>query len=319
MLTFTLLFRIQTIRMFDVGGQKGERRKWIQVFDGISAILFLISASEFDLMTREVAKQFSYEKVYNQAGLRFSRSVSVDKRKNYRENRMLDSLRLFQDICDSRFLEYCGLICFLNKQDQLRDKIVNRKCNLSDYFEDYASFEYEPKVNWLAELSGSSDRRNHNLRAYWRSRLKNGSREGSINSAVVLDQFGSTDVRTQQRWSDVGESDSITSAAASLCPASAMASLGAVAMEAPTLSLELEYRKARNFIKNKFVRVADQTAEKRHRKQQGVYSSALNKKSVERECFFHYTIATDTENIRTVFDDVQVMIILNNINQTILN
>lgn len=297
--------------MFDVGGQKSERRKWIQVFDGISAILFLISASEFDLMTREVSRQFSYEKVTSQAGLRFGRSVSVDRRKNYRENRMLDSLRLFQDICESRFLEFCGLICFLNKQDQLRDKIVNRKCSLSDYFEDYAAFDYEPKVNWLAEMSGSSDsgRRYANLRTYWRSRYKSGSsREGSINSQVVLDQLVQIDCRTQHhhssRPSDAGDGDSMSSS---------------LVAEQHTLSLELEYRKARNFIKSKFIRVAEQTNAKRFRKQQGNYTSAIHRKSIERECFFHYTIATDTDNIRTVFDDVQIMIILNNINQTILN
>lgn len=40
--------------MFDVGGQRGERRKWIKVFDeAIQAILFLIAASDFDLKLRE--------------------------------------------------------------------------------------------------------------------------------------------------------------------------------------------------------------------------------------------------------------------------
>lgn len=39
--------------MYDVGGQRGQRKKWIQVFDGIQAILFLISASDFDQTLRE--------------------------------------------------------------------------------------------------------------------------------------------------------------------------------------------------------------------------------------------------------------------------
>lgn len=39
--------------MYDVGGQRGQRKKWIQVFDGILAILFLIAASDFDQTMRE--------------------------------------------------------------------------------------------------------------------------------------------------------------------------------------------------------------------------------------------------------------------------
>lgn len=39
--------------MFDVGGQRGERKKWIKVFAGIQAILFLIASSDFDLKLRE--------------------------------------------------------------------------------------------------------------------------------------------------------------------------------------------------------------------------------------------------------------------------
>ena len=31
------------IHLFDVGGQKGERRKWIQVFDRVTAIIFLVA------------------------------------------------------------------------------------------------------------------------------------------------------------------------------------------------------------------------------------------------------------------------------------
>lgn len=39
--------------VFDVGGQRGERRKWIQVFESVTAILFVIDISCFDLTLRE--------------------------------------------------------------------------------------------------------------------------------------------------------------------------------------------------------------------------------------------------------------------------
>ena len=39
--------------MFDVGGQRGERRKWIQVFESVTAILFVLDVSCFDSQLRE--------------------------------------------------------------------------------------------------------------------------------------------------------------------------------------------------------------------------------------------------------------------------
>lgn len=60
--------------MFDVGGQRGERKKWIQVFDGIQAVLFLIAASDFDQTLRE------------------------DETKN----RLQESFGLFKDVCRSK-------------------------------------------------------------------------------------------------------------------------------------------------------------------------------------------------------------------------
>lgn len=37
-----------TYRMFDVGGQRSERKKWIHVFDNVQVVLFLVAISGFD-------------------------------------------------------------------------------------------------------------------------------------------------------------------------------------------------------------------------------------------------------------------------------
>jgi guanine nucleotide-binding protein subunit alpha, other len=35
-------------RMFDVGGQRSERKKWIHVFDNVQVVLFLAAISGYD-------------------------------------------------------------------------------------------------------------------------------------------------------------------------------------------------------------------------------------------------------------------------------
>ena len=39
--------------MFDVGGQRSERRKWIHVFDNVTAIIFTAALSAYDQLLRE--------------------------------------------------------------------------------------------------------------------------------------------------------------------------------------------------------------------------------------------------------------------------
>ena len=39
--------------MFDVGGQRSERKKWIQCFDDVQAILYVVSLSGYDMFLHE--------------------------------------------------------------------------------------------------------------------------------------------------------------------------------------------------------------------------------------------------------------------------
>eukprot|EP01129_Flabellula_baltica_P015231 TRINITY_DN7599_c0_g1_i1.p1 TRINITY_DN7599_c0_g1~~TRINITY_DN7599_c0_g1_i1.p1 ORF type:complete len:301 (-),score=55.05 TRINITY_DN7599_c0_g1_i1:195-1097(-) len=95
----------------DVGGQRSERRKWMVLFkDQVSAIIFFVALSEYDL------------KLYE------DRSV----------NRMHESLKLFGEICNSIWFESVNIILFLNKEDLFREKIVHSPLNVC--FEDYYGF-----------------------------------------------------------------------------------------------------------------------------------------------------------------------------------
>ena len=40
-------------KVLDVGGQQGERRKWITLFDKVTAVLFVQDISSFDQKLRE--------------------------------------------------------------------------------------------------------------------------------------------------------------------------------------------------------------------------------------------------------------------------
>ncbi|XP_064644208.1 guanine nucleotide-binding protein G(s) subunit alpha-like isoform X2 [Lineus longissimus] len=80
---------------YDVGGQRGERRRWIQVFECVTAILFIVDSSSFDQTLRE------------------------DESKN----RLLESLEIFEQTWKNRFLRTVSCILFINKIDKLKEKV----------------------------------------------------------------------------------------------------------------------------------------------------------------------------------------------------
>ncbi|CAB3999179.1 guanine nucleotide-binding G(i) subunit alpha-1, partial [Paramuricea clavata] len=46
-------FKDLHFKMFDVGGQRSERKKWIHCFEGVTAIIFCVALSAYDLMLAE--------------------------------------------------------------------------------------------------------------------------------------------------------------------------------------------------------------------------------------------------------------------------
>lgn len=101
------LINKNTYHMYDVGGQRSERKKWIHCFENVNAIIFLAAISEYDM------KLVEDEAV----------------------NRMQEAFSLFDSIASSRFFQSTSIILFLNKMDILEEKIYD--VPIEDYFEDY--------------------------------------------------------------------------------------------------------------------------------------------------------------------------------------
>lgn len=88
--------------MYDVGGQKNERKKWIHCFEDVTAVIFVAAISEYD------------QKLYEDGST----------------NRMVDALELFKEICRNHFFKNSAIILFLNKKDLFEKKI--KKSNIRD-------------------------------------------------------------------------------------------------------------------------------------------------------------------------------------------
>ncbi|KAH6906989.1 heterotrimeric G-protein alpha subunit, GPA3-like protein [Coprinopsis sp. MPI-PUGE-AT-0042] len=96
-----------SIHMFDVGGQRSERKKWIHCFESVTSIIFCTALSEYDQVLREEKAQ----------------------------NRMVESLILFESVINSQWFSRTSIILFLNKIDVFKHKLP--KVPLEHYFPEY--------------------------------------------------------------------------------------------------------------------------------------------------------------------------------------
>ncbi|KAL5321532.1 hypothetical protein ACEPPN_009491 [Leptodophora sp. 'Broadleaf-Isolate-01'] len=83
-------------RMFDVGGQRSERKKWIHCFENVNALMFLVAISGYD------------------------QCLAEDKD----GNQMQEALMLWESIANSHWFKNSALILFLNKMDLFKAKIA---------------------------------------------------------------------------------------------------------------------------------------------------------------------------------------------------
>ena len=95
--------------MFDVGGQRNERKKWIHCFDQVTAVIFVAAISEY--------KQVLYE--------------------DNSMNRITEALLLFEEIANSKWFKQTSIILFLNKRDLFAEKICEVPFRAEGRFEEF--------------------------------------------------------------------------------------------------------------------------------------------------------------------------------------
>ncbi|CAG06030.1 unnamed protein product, partial [Tetraodon nigroviridis] len=102
---FTCLWSDQGVRMYDVGGQRTERRKWIGCFEDVRAVLFVVALSGYDMTLVEEPST----------------------------NRIQESMNLFSSICNNVFFRSTSVILFMNKLDLFEEKILHSGRHLRLY------------------------------------------------------------------------------------------------------------------------------------------------------------------------------------------
>jgi GTPase SAR1 family protein len=95
--------------LYDVGGQRSERRKWLDCFDDMDAVIFVAAISEYDQTLAESKKT----------------------------NRMCESIEVFRSVCRNRSFQNTPMVLFLNKKDVYAEKIQYSDIAAQEPFKDY--------------------------------------------------------------------------------------------------------------------------------------------------------------------------------------
>lgn len=159
-LDYTFDIKGTTFQFLDVGGQRSERRKWVNCFENITSMLYITSLSDYDLDITEDELKLSNT----------SSSVKI--------NRMKESIDLFHTIMkwkkkefqpenaeskkpvkDSLLFEDVAIILFLNKIDLFADKF--HQSSLKTCFPDYEDCSMDDSKNFVANKFLGNERKDN--------------------------------------------------------------------------------------------------------------------------------------------------------------
>jgi guanine nucleotide-binding protein G(i) subunit alpha len=153
------------MHMFDVGGQRSERKKWIHCFADVTSIFFIVALSEYDQVLLE----------------------------DERQNRMAESLILFESVVNSRWFSNSSFILFLNKIDLFKKKL--RKSPLERYFPEYnGGDDYQKAAKFM--LWRFKQVNKHNLDIYPHLTCATDTKQIRIVVAAVRDTLFKNSLKT---------------------------------------------------------------------------------------------------------------------------
>ncbi|KAJ3050246.1 guanine nucleotide-binding protein subunit alpha [Rhizophlyctis rosea] len=161
-----------TFRIYDVGGQRSERKKWAPYFDDCNAIVFVAAISVYDQMCFEdnatnrrdytTTRSSNKEMERAQHG-RGGRDLLDSKLSAELEGILVvESMNLFDSICNHPLFRRTAMILFLNKIDLLKQKLPSSP--IKNNFPNYEGpNEFEPACEYFAHrfvsLNRSSDKK----------------------------------------------------------------------------------------------------------------------------------------------------------------
>ncbi|EPB70982.1 g-protein alpha subunit [Ancylostoma ceylanicum] len=130
----------RVFQLFDIGGQRIDRRKWATMYDGIDAILFCIAVSE-----------------YNQTMI-----------EDPEANRLQDSLTLLEKISNEPKFKSTPLLLFLNEIDVFREKLPLMP--LEDSLPEYKGNSADDGLDFIEGLAKKAmEGRDESLRRIYRT------------------------------------------------------------------------------------------------------------------------------------------------------
>jgi len=96
--------------VFDIGGQRNERKKWPKIFNSVGTVIYMCALNEYDMTLEE----------------------------NNKKNRLHESLKIWEKLTSSDHFKDCNIILLLNKADIFSNKILTHP--LSNFFKNFDDF-----------------------------------------------------------------------------------------------------------------------------------------------------------------------------------
>lgn len=115
--------------VYDIGGQRSERKKWPKIFNNIGVVIYMAALNEYDMVLEEDEKK----------------------------NRLHESLKIWEKLTKSPHFETAQFILLFNKCDIFEKKIQVKPLNgmfatYDEFAKDRTSTEYETGFRFIEDL-----------------------------------------------------------------------------------------------------------------------------------------------------------------------